>query len=85
MGFVKDAKAKSYHREAVDARNEGRMVFMLRIRTAVTDPGVSMVLDDVAQYIEAVEAAGWWLVEMSYTQDKNDKPTGFFMFRPQRQ
>lgn len=82
MGFIKDNKTSVVHTQATRARAEGRTVFVARLNTPALDSGFTGSLAGVAEMIEAVEAAGWRMENMSYSQDKHGKAAeGYFMFR----
>ena len=81
MGIFKDMKAESIGKEAARATEEGRRVFIARINVGVTHHNLSGSVPGLAEQIEAVEAAGWQLDQMSWTRDAKDKPEGYFLFR----
>lgn len=83
MGFVKDNKVSMIGRHAQRAIEEGRTVFVARINNPVGDGGgFSGPVSAVAEQIEAVEAQGWWLQNMSYCQDRSGRNVeGYYLFR----
>jgi len=84
MGWIKDAKADMIAKAANRARAEGRAVFLARINNPAADSQASGPMSGVAEQIEAVEAQGWVLQQMSYCQDKRGNPEGYYLFRPRR-
>ncbi|MEU3457214.1 hypothetical protein ABZ671_26960 [Micromonospora sp. NPDC006766] len=84
MGWIKDAKANAIAQEAARAREEGRTVFVARINNPATGHVMSGSVAGVAEQIEAVEAQGWLLHQMSYCQDKRGGVEGYYLFRPRR-
>lgn len=81
MAWVKDTKVAVITKHAERAIQEGRVVFLARINVGMTDAGMSGPVTGAAEQIEAVEAVGWRLDQMSYAQDKGGKPEGYFLFR----
>ncbi|HEX5995974.1 MAG TPA: hypothetical protein VFY84_12600 [Jiangellales bacterium] len=81
MSWVKDAKAQSVAKEAQRAVSEGRYVFVCRINNPALSHQMSGSVSGVAEQIEAIEQAGWWLHHMSYAQDKKGGVEGYYLFR----
>jgi len=81
MGFIRDAKTEKVGRDAGRAREEGRTVFVARANVSGIDAGTSGAVRDVAEMLEAIEAEGWTLADMSWTRDAKNKPEGYFLFR----
>jgi hypothetical protein len=81
MGWIKDAKAEALSKEAVRAIEEGRTVFVARINVGATHHGMSGSVPGFAEQIEAVEAVGWRMDQMSWAQDGKGRPEGYFLFR----
>jgi hypothetical protein len=86
MGFIKDVKTNKIGADAQRAIQEGRSVFLCRINVGMTDAGASgTVGGGAAEIIESVEALGWQLEQMSYTNDAKGKPEGYYLFRLPKQ
>lgn len=74
MGFLKEAKATIAAKHATRALEEGRSVLLFNMdvpRNKVEGTPVS----GVAEQIEAIEAVGWYLDRMSFSDG------GYFLFR----
>lgn len=81
MGFIDRVKSSKISDEAERAASQGRTVFLARINVGMTDAGMSGTVTGAAEIIEAVEAVGWRLDQMSYTNDAKGKPEGYYLFR----
>ncbi|GAA2516758.1 hypothetical protein [Winogradskya humida] len=81
MGWIKDAKAEALAKEARKAIEDGRRVHVVRINVGMTQQQLSGSLAGFAEQIEAVEDAGWVMHDMSFGNDKQGKPEGYFLFR----
>lgn len=79
MGIFKQARASVHASNARRALEEGRTVFLAQIGSSIKADAVSGVAED----IEAVEAEGWRLDQMSYVWSTtlSNHPVGFFLFR----
>jgi hypothetical protein len=81
MGFLKQAKANVVAQDAERAAREGRTVFTPRLNTPMTHHGMSGVVPDWAEMIEAIEAHGWVLHSWSVGTDSKDRPEAYPLFR----
>jgi hypothetical protein len=87
LEFGKQAKANlaaanSAANDARLARDEGRTVFIYRIRPAISDSGnLSRPLAAAAETVEAIEREGWSLQNIAYYGDKRES-SGVYLFRP---
>ena len=81
MGFIKDAKADSIASHAQRAIEEGRTIFAPRLNSPRTAAGFSGPVSGWAEQIEAIEAAGWQLVNWTATDDAKGSPVGYPLFR----
>lgn len=82
MGFIKQAKADSMAASAQRAIVEGRKVFVVQIRGAMHNTlAMSHPVADVAEQIEAIEAVGWRLDQLTAVPYK-DNITNVCLFRP---
>jgi hypothetical protein len=81
MGFIKQAKQNVVAQDAERAAREGRTVFVPRLNTPATHHGMSGVVPDWAEMIEAVESAGWHLAEWTVCTDSKDRPEAYPLFR----
>jgi hypothetical protein len=82
VGFIRDAKVQMVVKDAQRAFGEGRRVFLCRINVPMSrDAGFSGSVADGSEMIEAVEASGWRLDQMSYTPDRRGNPEGYYLFR----
>jgi hypothetical protein len=81
MGFIKQAKSDAVAKEAQRAIEEGRTVFAPRLNTPMTHPGLSGSIPGWAEMIEAIEAAGWTMVDWSVSTDQKGRPEAYPLFR----
>lgn len=81
MGFIKQAKADSMANQARKARDDGHNVFFVQIRGAMHNTlSMSHPVADVAEQIEAIEAEGWRLDQLTAVPFK-DNVTNLCLFR----
>ena len=81
VGLIKDAKSKSLGEQAARAIAEGRFVFACRVNEGGWNDNWGGSLSGVAEQIEAVESAGWYLDKASFLPGKGDKVSAFLIFR----
>lgn len=81
MGIISSAKTQAMANDAQKRRTGGHRVFFARINFPATHHAMSGGIDDFADQIEAVEAQGWRLDQMSMGEDKKGRPEGYFLFR----
>jgi hypothetical protein len=83
MGIMKQAKADSMATKAKVALGQGHKIFVVQLRGGYGHtPALSRPVQDVAEQIEAIEAAGWRLDHMESLLYKNNLTT-VCLFRPQ--
>lgn len=71
----------SLPKDAQKAFAEGRRLFLCRINQGAFQTSFSTPLYGIAEVIEGIEAAGWVLDRMSWSQDHRDHPSAFCLFR----
>ncbi|GAA5010439.1 hypothetical protein GCM10025734_54270 [Kitasatospora paranensis] len=67
-----------------DARKafvQGRRRFVCRINQGAFQMSFSMPLYGIAEVIEGIEAAGWVLDQVAWTEDRRDHPSAMCVFR----
>jgi hypothetical protein len=67
VGLIKQAKVDTAASHARRAREEGRKVFVGRIRDEVLTYQGTGSISGAAEAVEAIEAEGWRLVNMAYS------------------
>ena len=65
MGFVKDMKASTASKDAARATAEGRKAFVFKFEMPNLNSGVTSGVSGAAEAIEAIEAEGWAMSQMS--------------------
>lgn len=75
MGFFKDIKAETAAKHAARALEEGRntLLYQMNLPSAKVE---GAPVSGAAEQIEAIEATGWALVQMSFGGN-----AGYFLFR----
>jgi hypothetical protein len=81
MGFINSLKADTFGKDAARAREQGRTVFVGRFIVRGDIAAMSQSVSGAAEMIEATEAEGWTLQEMSWMQNAKEQTEGYFLFR----
>lgn len=81
VGFRRGTRVRSIADQATRAMAEGRQVFVCRVYEGGPKDGWSGSLSGMAEQIEAVEAAGWSLVQSSFLQGRWHTVAAFLIFR----
>lgn len=83
--MIRDAKANTAAQHAARARDEHRTVFLYKFAVPGSTGLFSGPVPDAAEVVEAVESAGWVLVDMSYAETPRRKSGAvLLLFRPRR-
>jgi hypothetical protein len=81
MGFIKQAKQDAIAKEAERAVEEGRRVFTPKLNTPMTQHGLSGSIAGWAEMIEAIEDAGWTMVDWAVAHDAKGRLEAYPLFR----
>jgi hypothetical protein len=82
MGLIKTSKAGGALQEAERARKEGVPVFVYRFEMPHWGSASSGSVSGAAEVIEAVEAAGWALTNITGTAGEGNRGAFVMIFRP---
>jgi hypothetical protein len=82
MGFIKQAKTVGAMQEAERARKEGRPVFVYRFEMPHWGSSQSGSVSGAADVIDAVEASGWALTNITGTAGEGNRGAFVMVFRP---
>lgn len=81
MGWIKDAKAKIATDNATRAWEQGHTVFVWNQNIPMSMATVSGPVPDTAEVIEAIEAIGWGLQQMTYADMHAKNGSIILLFR----
>ncbi|MFI6862634.1 hypothetical protein ACIBKZ_22525 [Streptomyces sp. NPDC050421] len=70
MGFINNAKAETATRAAAEAYAAGRYVLTFKIIEANSTSRSTGIMTGVGEQIEAIEAQGWTLTNMTAAEGK---------------
>lgn len=84
MGLINSLKADTFGKDAARAREQGRTVFVARFIVRGDINAMSQSVSGAAEMVEATEAEGWTLQDMSWIQGGKDRAEGYFLFRSRR-
>lgn len=81
MGWIKSTKSESLAKDAYDAIQAGRQIFVAKLNWPMMKLGFSGEVVDWSLMIEAIEQQGWVLYNFAGATDKEGRPEAFCVFR----